>query len=169
MSVQATIQEKWKIPLGRHVNGDEAAVFGSCHYAAVLKKEAFAEKITLLTTNEKSSSSIVLTPQQLEKSKQKLHSWNEKEKRRQESIKARNELESYVVDGKDKIEAVASKKSMTAQKEASTLRDQFGEISAWLEDTFELLPPQEYETKLVDLKSKVEPIFHKYNLVKDEL
>jgi hypothetical protein len=77
------LEEKVDIPIGKHVNSDESAAFGSLYYAASTKGKDIGLKISLKESNppKEGGNLSPLTEEQFEISKEKLRKLDEREAR----------------------------------------------------------------------------------------
>jgi len=156
------------IPLGRHVNSDEAAVFGAAHYAAVLKNVPQVLKVIVNEVPPAPTSQdkvvIPLSQQQLHLSKKILEELDTASKMREESIQAKNALESYVIESKDQIQSNTKLKETEKRKVLDALQVQ----SNFLDDNMEVLPAENYLQRLRDIKAVVDEHLPVKKLEKEE-
>jgi len=149
--VQSILSSKVKIPIGRHINSDEAAAFGSAHYGALLSGVSNILPVELedLSFSKIPSSGIsTLNEQQLLKSKELLDKLDNIEQNRKKSIQAKNELQSFINEVRENVES--------NNKMQENLLEILQAESSWLDDNFEYLPATEYEQRLEALKQEVE-------------
>eukprot|EP01097_Dermamoeba_algensis_P006385 TRINITY_DN4001_c0_g1_i1.p1 TRINITY_DN4001_c0_g1~~TRINITY_DN4001_c0_g1_i1.p1 ORF type:complete len:473 (+),score=151.14 TRINITY_DN4001_c0_g1_i1:313-1731(+) len=158
--VQSLLQ-KYDIPLGVHVNGEEGVAFGSAFYGAVQKKTVPVHILVTdpVTHTEATTALPSLSPSALKRSEERIRLVEEKEKQRERSVEAKNEFETYLYEAKDKVEEREKSKHISeAQKDE--LMGVLAQEEEWLGDNGNVnqVTADVYSSRLSELKTKLSSI-----------
>jgi len=148
------------LSIGKHIDGDEAAVFGAAYYAAAMNNIPQATPVIIQDSafiEEEEEQG--LDQEQLKSLSDQLQKWDLQDLQRQQSEEAKNQLESYLFETREKVSQ--SKISKGDQKE---LLEKFDQVSAFLsEKEMELLSAEEYSMRLEQLKAALLKVLSKPN------
>lgn len=155
--VQTVLQSKFpNIALGKHCNGDEAAVFGAAYYAAVLNKEktVIPTIVTETPAQTTHNDAPAFTPTQLTTIQNQLATFEKKEEERQRAVEARSKLEAYLNEQRDSIDS--NIKLSPDQKEQ--LLSFIQEKSYWLEESDSSTVAEAFQGQLKEVVDRVQSV-----------
>merc|ERR1711959_773281 len=81
------------------------------------------------------------------------------EKVRQENAEAKNTLESYVIDTRDKVHSLEGVETVSTEEEREALLAAFTTTEDWLYEDGMDLSAKEYKDKLMEVQAMGKPIF----------
>jgi len=110
------------IPIGKHIDGDEAAVFGAGQYLGAVMGLKRVGNILLKDNNNNGELNTENTIGELDKEseaklKNKLDLYEQKTKAKKEAEEARNKLEAWIMGWKEKLGTQKLKKTLKEQGE----------------------------------------------------
>jgi len=159
-----------KLTLGKHVDGDEAAVFGSAHYASVTIGVVGVTPVTVIDPydfahhaklSNGDGEGLSTSEQQLVKDV--LTEWDLKAIKRQQSEEAKNQLETFVFETRDKTSSLKLKEH--TQTEMNKL---LSDVSQFLDDNVAtLLSAEIYNHKHQTLKTSLQQLLNTDNMSKN--
>jgi len=159
-AIQTAISAEFKslTTLGKHIDGDEAAAFGAGHYAAVLNAVPTTKKIQLDddVTPTAGESASELSESAISSLRETLQRFDELAKTRIINMEARNKLESFLIELKDKRETLGNKMSDDEQEQLSGLISKTQDYLDY--ETSKSTGATEYISKFNALKSSADPL-----------
>jgi len=152
--VQQVLQEKFKIPIGQHVNGEDGAAFGAALYLAHLKKWVDSPPefvIQDLPPAEDTSALPPLAEAHVRAIERDLAKLAQAEKDYAESVRWRNSLESFVFEEKDALES--NKKIPKSNKAA--LEELLAQTEEWMDEHDASIGAATFKKRYDELSTRV--------------
>lgn len=162
-SVQSSIRAAFpRVPLGKHVDGEEAALLGAAHYAGALSGIAklaavIIDESPVLPPSDLSSADarVVLSDAQLQSLAARIAALDARAEERRAIDAARNALESALNEARDLLSSPPKGKSAN---HASALSDRIAAVSEFVDDADRDTTRESFEAHHTQLIADMEPM-----------
>lgn len=158
------------IPLGKHVDGEEAVILGSAHYAGVLDNINGLLKVTIDESKviPVSSDVAVLSDAQFSTLSEKMGQWEAAAEKKRLLDTARNQLESLVNRAREVLSD--NKKNKKSKKAAyDGLEETIASVATFIEDASKKTPIEEFQENTKKLQNAIDQLKGKTGKKKDDL
>jgi len=151
---------------GEGANGTNATAAKPVKMVPEKRQKKGIRVITLKWTQEVLGVCTPLSSEEVNKCIKRNADMLIEEKRRRLNAEAKNGLESFIIDTRDKI-GDESMDAVSTEEERQSLRDQFNELEDWLYGDGMSLDAKEYNKRKKDLMGLTQPIFLRFSEMTD--